>query len=84
MVCSIVTVQQANVTGLVNQQKKTIIGLIANECDTTPTLMYCHTALMISGRLAVCMPSRRASLLVSLYCTGCMHRGGGVNNTRTE
>lgn len=35
------------------------------------TLMYCQTALMMSGRVAVCMPSSLASLLVSLYCIGC-------------
>ena len=35
-----------------------------------PTLMYCHTALMMSGRVAVWMPRSRASLLVSLYWTG--------------
>lgn len=32
--------------------------------------MYCQTALMMSGRVAVWMPSNRASLLASLYCTG--------------
>ena len=36
--------------------------------------MYCHTALMMSGLLAVWMPNKRASLLVSLYWTGYTHR----------
>ena len=38
------------------------------------TLMYCQTALMMSGRVAVCIPRSLASLLVSLYCIGC--KGG--------
>ncbi len=39
--------------------------------------IYCQTALIMSGRLAVWMPRSLASLLVSLYCTGWEEEGIG-------
>ena len=36
-------------------------------------LMYCHSALMITGRVWVWMPSSRAKRRSSLNCIGCNH-----------
>ena len=53
-----------------NDDKNAILAI----CDPSfraPTLIYCHTALIMSGLLAVWRPSSLDSLLVNLYWTGC-------------
>lgn len=45
--------------------------------ERLPTLIYCHKALTITGRVCVWIPRRRASRGSSLYWGGCWRMGCG-------